>query len=286
MKTLTDWLLAQRQRLVIIAIVTAPLLPIVTAALFALETARRGAGQGLLSAVFGVVGLSLLAALSRTGVLAFALIGVASMGLGVAIGGLMRWAGNLLLAFQVVWLVCLVAVLAFGLFGPDPAAVFAPVLDGFKDALRGQGLNDAQTAEVLGGLAESLPAASLLLALVGTLFLAFWLWTVADGAPRFGVEFRQLKLGRSLGATATLLLALGLAFSAPLVQNLLPMAVMGFVFQGLAVAHAWVRAKRRSPALLVALYVLLVVSPATIAVAVLGLVDTWFDLRKPLRSAA
>ena len=45
-KTLTDWLLAQRQRLVIVAIVTAPLLPMVTAALLALETTRRGAPQG------------------------------------------------------------------------------------------------------------------------------------------------------------------------------------------------------------------------------------------------
>lgn len=286
MKTLTDWLLAQRQRLVIIAIVTAPLLPIVTAALLALETARRGAAQGVVSAAFGVAGLSLLAALSRTGVLGFALIGVASMGLGVAIGSLIRWAGSLLLAFQVVWLVAFVAVLGFGLFGPDPAAAFAPVLNGFRDALQGQGLTEAQITEVLGGLAESLPAATLMLVLVGTLFLAFWWWSVASGEPRFGAEFRGLKLGRALGAVATFVLALGLVFSAPLVQNLLPMAVMGFVFQGLAVAHAWVRAKQWNPAFLVVLYLLLVVSPATIAVAVLGLVDTWFDLRKPLRSAA
>src|SRR6185436_2966340 len=107
---------AQRQRLVIVAIVTAPLLPMVTAALLALETTRRGAAQGTLSAAFGVVGLTLLALLSRTGVLAFALIGVASMGIGVAIGMLIRWAGNLVLAFQVAWLACFIAVLAFGAF--------------------------------------------------------------------------------------------------------------------------------------------------------------------------
>ena len=59
--------------LVIVAIVTAPLLPILTAALLALETSRRGAVQGLTSAGFGVAGLASLAALSRTGVVAFAL---------------------------------------------------------------------------------------------------------------------------------------------------------------------------------------------------------------------
>jgi hypothetical protein len=285
-KTLIDWLLAQRQRLVIVAIVTAPLLPIVAAALLALETARRGTVQGITSAAFGVAGLTLLAALSRTGVLAFALMGLVTMGAGVVIGALIRWAGNLVLAFQVVWLVCLVGVLVFAAAGPDPATLFAPVLAGFRETLQGQGLTAEQIDEVVAGLAQSLPAASLLLALGGTLLLAYWWWSAANGGPRLGAEFRRLKLGRWLGWTATVLLALGVAFAAPLVQNLLPMAVMGFLFQGLAVAHAWVHAKQWNPVVLVGLYVLLVVSPATVAVAIVGLVDNWLDLRKRLRSAA
>ncbi len=51
-----DWLLAQRQRLVIVAIVAAPLLPILTAALLAFDTARRGVAQGVVSALFGLAG--------------------------------------------------------------------------------------------------------------------------------------------------------------------------------------------------------------------------------------
>ena len=286
MKTLTDWLLAQRQRLVIVAIVAAPLLPILTAALLALETIRRGAAQGAVSAVFGVAGLSLLALLSRTGVLAFALLGLASMGLGVAIGILIRWAGNLVLGFQVVWLVCFVAVLAFVALGPDPAVLFAPALDDFKAALQAPPGSEEQVAEIVARAAQTLPAATLLFLIGGTLFLAYWWCTVADGQPRFAVEFRQLKLGRWLGSVATLMVVLGLVFDAPLVQNLRAMAVFGFLFQGLAVTHAWVHAKQWHSALLVVLYVLLVLPPVTIAITVVGLVDNWLNLRKPMRSAA
>lgn len=286
MKTLTDWLLAQRQRLVIVAIVAAPLLTILTAALLALETIRRGAAQGATSAAFGIAGLSLLAVLSRTGVLAFALLGLASMGGGVAIGILIRWAGNLVLAFQVVWLVCFVAVLAFGAFGPDPAVLFAPLLNDFKEALQAPPGSEAQVAQIVAQTAQTLPAAMLLLLIGGTLFLAFWWCTVADGRPRFAVEFRQLKLGRWLGSAATLIVVLGLVFDAPLVQNLRAMAVFGFLFQGLAVTHAWVHVKQWHSALLVVFYVLLVLPPVTIAVTLVGLADNWLNLRKPIRSAA
>ncbi len=290
MKAFTDWLLAQRQRLVIVAIVATPLLPVVSAALLALETIRRGPLQGLVSAAFGVAGLSLLAALSRTGVVTFALIGVASMGAGVAVGALIRWAGNLVFAFQAVWLVCFVLVAVLGLVGPDPAVVFAPVLKEFEAMVQAPPGSEADVAELTARLAAMLPAVTLFSSLVGALLLSYWWWSVASGQKQFGAEFRRLKLGRWLGSVATLVVLLALVFGAPVVQNLLPMALFGFMFQGLAVMHAWAHAKQWHPALLGLVYVLLVVPPLTVAVmvplGVIGMVDTWLDLRKPVRSAA
>jgi hypothetical protein len=289
-KAFTDWLLAQRQRLVIVAIVATPLLPVVSAALLALETIRRGPLQGLVSAAFGVAGLSLLAALSRTGVVTFALIGVASMGAGVAVGALIRWAGNLVFAFQAVWLVCFVLVAVLGLVGPDPAVVFAPVLKEFEAMVQAPPGSEADVAELTARLAAMLPAVTLFSSLAGALLLSYWWWSVASGQKQFGAEFRRLKLGRWLGSVATLVVLLALVFGAPVVQNLLPMALFGFMFQGLAVMHAWAHAKQWHPALLGLVYVLLVVPPLTVAVmvplGVIGMVDTWLDLRKPVRSAA
>jgi hypothetical protein len=231
-----------------------------------------------------VAGLTLLALLSRTGVLALASTGVVTMGIGVALGALIRWAGNLVLAFQVAWLACFVAVLAFGVFGPDPAALFGPPLKEFEQALAAPPGSEAEAAAIVAQMAQTVPVAAAIVVL-GTLFLAYWWATVANGEVRFAAEYRQLKLGRWLGSTAVIVLVLRLVFDTPLVQNLLLLAAVGCVIQGLAVAHTWVHAKKWHPALLVVVYVLLV-SPLATVVTVVGLVDNWVDLRKPVRSAA
>jgi hypothetical protein len=288
-KPFLDWLLAQRLRLVLVAIVTAPVLPLISGGLIAVDTARRNGLQGLLTAALGVAGLCLLAVISRSSVVTFAAIGVGSMGAGVLIGVVMRRLRNLAFALQTVWLMCFVAVAAIGLFGPDAQVLFAPVLQEFRGMLQAPPGSEAEVAELLARLALMLPAVTLFSSLAGVLLLGFWWWTAASGEPRFGLEFRQLRLGRWLGALATVVVALGLVFSAPLVQNLLPMALFGFVFQGLAVLHAWAHARRWHVAILVVFYFLLL-SPLTVLVmlplSVVGLVDNWLDLRRPVHSAS
>jgi len=289
-KAFVDWLLAQRQRLVIVAVVTAPLLPIVSAALIAVETARRGVVAGLVSAVAAVGGLCVLALLSRTDLAMFAVLGTVSMGSGLVVGALLRRVGNLGFAFQTVMLVCYAVVLGLGLFGPDPQALFAPVLREFEVVLRAPEYSPADVAEVTRQLALLLPAVTVFSSLVGALLLGYWWWTLAAGEPRFAAEFRRLRLGRWLGVVGTVIVALGLVFSAPLVQNLTPLAWLGFLFQGLAVVHAWAHARRWHPGLLVLMYLLLLLPPLTVLVmlplSIVGLVDNWLNLRTQLRSEA
>jgi len=131
-------------------------------------------------------------------------------------------------------------------------------------------------------------ASAVFLQLVGTLLLGYWWSLLALGQRRFGQEFRRLALGRLLGSVATALIVLGLVFDWELVQNLLPLALLGFLLQGLAVSHAWAHAKGWHPGLMAPLYLLLVMPPLNVLVvlplSVLGLVDQWFDLRASLRA--
>jgi uncharacterized protein YybS (DUF2232 family) len=189
-----------------------------------------------------------------------------------------------------VILVCLLLVAAFALLGPDPREFFAPVLREFEGALRTPTYTEDEVADVMARFATMLPAVTTFSALVGALLLGYWWWTLAEGEPRFGAEFRRLKLGRWLGAVATVIVALGLAFAAPLVQNLLPLALFAFLLQGLAVVHAWAHARQWHPGLLILLYLLLVLPPLTVLVmlplSIVGLVDNWLNLRTQLRAAA
>jgi hypothetical protein len=284
-KAFVGWVLAQRQRLIIIAVVAAPLLPIVTVALAALETVRRGVAQGLVSSVIGLGALIGLAALARTDLAVFATIGVTTFGVGVGLGALLRRAGNLALAFQGVTLLGLATVAAMSLFGPDPQALFQPLIDEFAQVLRLGGATEQEIAAVSGRSGVLLLAAGVFSQLLGALLLAYWWCTLAAGERRFGAEFRRLRLGRWLGAVATALLGLALVFDVELVQNLAPLALLGFLFQGFAVLHAWAHAKRWHPGLIAPAYVLLV-TPLTVVIvlvfSVVGLVDNWINLRPRL----
>src|SRR5262249_30190334 len=123
---------------------------------------------------------------------------------------------------------------------------------------------------------------------VGALLLGYWWSLLAAGQRRFAEEFRWLRLGRSLGAVSTLVIGLALVFDWELVQNLWPLALLGFLLQGVAVLHAWGHARGWNPSLMAPLYVLLVLPPfnvlAVLPISIVGFVDSWFDLRASLRS--
>lgn len=280
MKAFVDWVLAQRQRPVILGVVAASLLPIVTAALLALETAKRGPLQGALSAAIGIAALQLLGLIVPQGDVAmFATMGLLSFGTGVVVGELMRRAGNLAFAFQAVALLCFATVFAIVAFGPDTKTLFEPVVRDLAAFLREGGMAEEEITLVVDRAGATLLAPAVFGLFVTPLLIGYWWFTLASGPRRFGAEFRALTLGRWLGGLATVLIALGLVFDTQLVQNLRSLAVFAFLFQGLAVLHAAAHAKHWHVAVLAAVYVLMVVPVVPLALTAVGLIDNWFNLR-------
>jgi hypothetical protein len=175
-------------------------------------------------------------------------------------------------------------VLALHLVGPGPQALFAPMLEELTKVLGESGVEPRQLESIRN--AEStllgLLVAFVLTEVLCALFLAEWWLGLGAGDRRFGYEFRALRLGRVLGVPATVLLVVALVLEAPVVQNLAPLALFAFLFQGLSVLHAWAHAKHWHPGYLVPVYVLLaspLVGIAVLGLGGLGLADNWFDLR-------
>jgi hypothetical protein len=86
-----------------------------------------------------------------------------------------------------------------------------------------------------------------------------------------------------------LIVTIGLVTAAAAIQNLAPLAVFGFLFQGLAVMHAWSYAKKWHPVVVGLVYVSLVTPVSGITILGLsgaGLLDNFFALRAPLRRQA
>jgi hypothetical protein len=291
MKAFVDWVSERRYRLVLLAVAFTPVLPLISVALLSLETIRRGAVQGAYSAIAGIVGIGMLGALSGSEPRMMLLLGAITLIAGVALGVLVRLGQSLALPFQASLLFCVLVVIVANILWPDPAVLIGGVIEQFVEVFRQNGATEEQLAIVRSWDSQifGLFASALFTQLIAALLLGFWWNSLSGESGAFGKQFRALQLGRVLGIPATLLMASSLVLNAQLVQNLFPLALLGFWFQGLAVSHAWAKAKGWHPAALGAVYLSLV-PPLTamgiLALGSVGLVDNWLDLRAPVRPIA
>ena len=291
MKRLVQWLLTRRYRPVILAAVfaTAPVVSFASTALMTLVTLHRGGRQGLMSALAAVAGVVLLAWIWNANPGNFALAGATTLLAGVGLGVLLRWAGSLALAFQGVVLLCAGGALLAGVLWPEPGALVTSIVDQGVEWLRSSGAPDERIRAVSEGLPRlfvGFMTLGVFLQLMAPLLLGSWWAALMQPEPQFGRQFRALRLGRFLGIPATLLMAISLVLEGPVIQNLFPLVLFAFWFQGIAVVHAWAKARQWNPAVVAPMYILLVppFTPLTVlALASMGLVDNWIELRAPLR---
>lgn len=285
MQAFVDWVLARRHRSLMLTVLLTPVPP-AAAALITVETVLRGPAQGVVNAVAALIAAALIEHFAEGQPGALTRLTLVSFAFAVGAGVLLQQMRSLTLAFQGLVLFCFLgaALLSFG-SGPG-GWLFGPVLEQLQELLRQSGANEAQL-ELVRAQSVPLLLAVLFAQVVGGLFLAYWWISLAAKEPRFGAEFRRLALGKVLGLVASAVVTVGLVFDASLIQNLSSLALIGFLFQGFAVLHAWAHAKRWHAAFVAPVYVLLV-TPLMVAVVLalsaVGLIDNWFNLRAPLHA--
>lgn len=142
----------------------------------------------------------------------------------------------------------------------------------------------------MAGLMTGMVGAAVALGVTLSLLLARW-WQAALYNPGgFRSEFHALRLGRAVAGATVLLLVLnwlqptGLG----LLTDLLPLALLLHLLQGIAVVHGLVARSGANVGWLVAMYVLLLLPMVTtqtaLTLAVAGMVDNWMDFRTRLGS--
>jgi len=265
---------------------------ILSSAVVALVTLRRGATPGGL-----VVGLALVA----SAVLAL-----------LALGGIQLAVGFLLLMWLPAWLLALLlrssrslsvtvigalvlsGVMLAGQFlqSADPVAEWEAVLGPFVQSLADAQLVDQGQQErlvsLMAGWMPGIVAAGFLLQLLVALFLARWWQASLYNPGGFRSEFHQLRLPRLLAVAMLLLLLFMLVQSGggvPVLEYLLVLLLCTWFIHGLALVHGVVGKLGSSSGWLVALYLLLLFAmPHTVIVlATAGMADAWIDIRARLR---
>jgi len=214
----------------------------------------------------------------------------------LALALLLRRSGSLRFCFQVAVLVAGICLALVYAALDDPlgrwAAAIRPTLEVVAQTLQQAGVDIGDQA--LSRMQEATNwgtyATMLLLTVLAALFLGRWWQSLVVAPGGFGFEYRQLCLGRVLGAAALMVVttSLGLAFfdfKIAVIDAWFWISIAALAFQGLAAMHEYKARGVLASGWLTALYVLLIVPVAlTMMVAVFALVacgiaDNWRRFR-------
>jgi hypothetical protein len=269
MKELVDWALARRYVVIAIAVIFAPYLQFVSAAVIALQLAYRGPVVAIGDALIAALAITSIALVSGVGGPATA-AGVIAVALGLVIGGIMRALRSFTLSFQVVLLIAYLLVLAYTLVGSSNNELFVETMRQVTQIMTEQGIAPADVAQVRAHPLRLVGfyAVSALTDVVIVLVTAFWVLCIARGERAFAQQFRALRIGFVLGVPGAAIILASFVFDADVIHNLLAVAACGFLLQGLALVHGWAHAQQWHPLYLVPIYVLAV--PLVILLTVAG----------------
>ena len=113
------------------------------------------------------------------------------------------------------------------------------------------------------------------------LMVARWMQASLVGSNGFREEFYGLALGKSASLVALLIMGLSIWLEQPWLVSLAFLAVIAFMFQGIAIVHSRFGARRQARLLLGLFYMLLLVFPQVVALTSLtGVIDNWLVFRK------
>ena len=112
------------------------------------------------------------------------------------------------------------------------------------------------------------------------LMVARWMQASLVGSNGFREEFYGLALGKSASLVALLIVGLSVWLEQPWLVSLAFLAVIAFMFQGIAIVHSRFGARRQARVLLGLFYMLLLVFPQVVALTSLtGVIDNWLVFR-------
>ncbi len=280
------WLVDRRLVRIALIAVLLPLFGVISAAVVVCVTVVKGWRESLadcLVALVLVVGLTVMAGEGLPQIL---FSSVSTWGIAVLLGGLTGIYGVLTLAVQVFVLLCCIAIIGFAVLVDDPLGFWQPILSLIVEQMQllQVEFTDPNAIMALAPIMSGLFVAGMVASSIVALLLGCW-W--AGGAK--GVSFRELFIGLRFGYVIGGIAAVAgigslLGFQ-PLAGNLLLVAGIGFLFQGLAVVH-WHVVRRSLPGVvLIPVYLPLFMGPSILILALflyaaIGFIDNWYGLRR------
>ncbi len=297
-RAFASFILRGRLQAILVATVCAaltlmvPPINIVTGAVVALVTLRKGAQEGLLVIVGTCVVSALLAFAStqNTGLFVTFLVSLGIAVLPVWILALvLRNTVSLGTTLSVAVIVAAVAVIGMHIAVADPAAWWEEVLmTAFQTAMESaqtsvDTVQFADSISMIAGWMTGIMAAAMLTGYLASLLLGRWWQAILYNPGGLKKEFYGVRLGYNMGAAALAVAVIALVASGTIgnvAKDMLWVLGVIYLLPGLGVLHNWIGKTGNPTPWLVGLYILLVFIPhVTVMVAALGWTDTWINIR-------
>jgi hypothetical protein len=174
------------------------------------------------AAAGAVAAASVVLSVTAPTVWVFGAIGLLFLG-PLTLALLLRKTGSIVLCFQVAVLGAAAVLIGVHLALPDPIAVWADLLHKVMDSMAEAGIRlEGDQDEIVSVWARTMWGALAALALAtvfGGLLLGRWWLSLLQSPGQFGVEYRELRLGMTLGVTITLLFILALFTESSLIVS-------------------------------------------------------------------
>lgn len=166
---------------------------------------------------------------------------------------------------------------------PDPAQMWRQILERMLGSAELE-LNSEQLSEYIEAMSRHMTgivAAGFMLNVILCLIIGRAWQSRLYNPGGFRHEFLALRLGKVLTLVFVVLTGVALALQSAFVAGLLVLFLVLYLFQGIAVTHAWVDAKSGGTVWLVLFYALLVIVwQALVLASLLGMADAWIDVRR------
>ena len=267
----------------------APLVGLISSAVIALVTLRKGAEEGLIvGTLAGFAG----------GLLAFAALGSPRPAIGFVLilwlpvwvlGLMLRQTRSLSLTVQVAALFGLLVVVGIHLLAGDPATYWMELLDPVRRSLVESNVIDAAVSERLVAQAARWMtgafAATFYFQLLLALFIGRWWQALLYNPGGFGAEFRALRVRPAVAYPVLVLAVVVLLLDEAMwATDLLLLSAPLLFLQGMAIVHGLVHTYSVHRGWLIGFYGLLLLAMpyAEMLVMGFGFLDSWVDLRTRL----
>lgn len=269
----------------LVSLVLPPMIVFSNAAI-ALITLRKGWQQGIIYSLLATATLMIVSGMFNKDLGSGFIAGLVTWFPVLVVASILAITKSWNITLQLILLIAMVGVLLFHLVISDASAFWMQLLEPIKPLLKqSYQFNEANFDETIklasNWMTGTFAAAYALLVILSLIVARSWQARLYNPGG-FGEEFQQIRIGKQASIGLLVGIAIAVLTDNHMITELIMIAIVIFMFQGLSLAHALVKLGNLGSGWLIAVYALLflLMIQMIVLLATIGIIDNFVDFRQ------